>query len=150
LEDLGFKPTQLKALNISTGSSGAQGLLADFMRRIDAYEEARNFPAVTGPSYLSVHLRFGTVSVRELARLAWQRTLDRTDTAAKGAQVWLSELVWRDFYHQILHHHPRVVDACFKPEFDRIQWEQVPHAEALFSAWCEGRTGYPLVDAAMA
>jgi deoxyribodipyrimidine photo-lyase len=62
----------------------------------------------------------------------------------------LSELVWRDFYHQILHHHPHVVGACFKPEFDRIQWEHGPHAEALFAAWCEGRTGYPLVDAAMA
>jgi deoxyribodipyrimidine photo-lyase len=61
----------------------------------------------------------------------------------------LSELIWRDFYHQILHHHPQVVGACFKPEFDRIAWEQGPRADALFSAWCEGRTGYPLVDAAM-
>jgi hypothetical protein len=64
--------------------------------------------------------------------------------------VWLSELIWRDFYHQILHHHPRVVGGCFKPEYDRIKWEYGAHADALFAAWCEGRTGYPLVDAAMA
>ena len=150
LQALGFEPTNLLALGIPTGSDGAQLLLGDFMRRIDAYEEARNFPAVKGPSYLSVHLRFGTVSVRELARAAWQRIQARPGPGAKGAQVWLSELIWRDFYHQILHHHPHVVDACFKPEYDQIQWEHGPHADALFLAWCEGRTGYPLVDAAMA
>ena len=66
-----------------------------------------------------------------------------------GAEVWLSELIWRDFYHQILHHHPRVVGHAFKPEYDRIRWAHGPHADALFAAWCEGRTGYPLVDAAM-
>ena len=150
LEALGFELTNLKALNIPTGSSGGQQLLGDFMQRIAAYEETRNFPAIKGPSYLSVHLRFGTVSIRELARAAWQRTVDPAVPDPKGAQVWLSELIWRDFYHQILHHHPHVVGACFKPEFDRIQWEQGPHADALFAAWCEGRTGYPLVDAAMA
>jgi deoxyribodipyrimidine photo-lyase len=62
----------------------------------------------------------------------------------------LSELIWRDFYHQILHHHPRVVQHAFKPEYDRIKWDTGKAAEALFAAWCEGRTGYPLVDAAMA
>ena len=150
LHDLGFQPTNLRALGIPTGSDGAAVALADFMQRIDAYEAARNFPAVKGPSYLSVHLRFGTVSIRQLARMAWQRTRDLPAPAAKGAQVWLSELIWRDFYHQILHHHPHVESACFKAEFDRLEWEQGPHADALFSAWCEGRTGYPLVDAAMA
>jgi deoxyribodipyrimidine photo-lyase len=69
---------------------------------------------------------------------------------SKGAEVWLSELIWRDFYHQILHHHPRVVNASFKPEYDAIKWEHNKHAKELFAAWCEGRTGYPLVDAAMA
>ena len=64
--------------------------------------------------------------------------------------MWLSELIWRDFYHQILHHHPHVVGASFQAEYDRIAWEQGPAADALFAAWCEGRTGYPLVDAAMA
>ena len=150
LHELGFEPTNLSALGIPTGSDGAAVLLADFMQRIDAYEEARNFPAIKGPSYLSMHLRFGTVSIRQLARMAWQRTRDLPATAANGAQVWLSELIWRDFYHQILHHHPHVESACFKPEFDRLEWERGPHADALFSTWCEGRTGYPLVDAAMA
>jgi deoxyribodipyrimidine photo-lyase len=154
LQQLGFEATNLKALKIATGSSGGRRLLDDFLQRIGAYAEARNFPAVKGPSYLSVHLRFGTVSIRSAARAAWQRAQQGTDavadTSADGARVWLSELIWRDFYHQILHHHPHVVHACFKPEFDAIEWEQGPHADALFAAWCDGRTGYPLVDAAMA
>ena len=73
------------------------------------------------------------------AHAGWQR----------GAEVWLSELIWRDFYHQILHHHPHVVGHAFRPEYERIQWEHGKHADELFAAWCEGRTGYPLVDAAM-
>ena len=85
------------------------------------------------------------MSVRELARQAWTRS----QAGSEGASSWLAELVWRDFYHQILHHHPRVVSHAFKPEYDRIQWAQGPVAEAHFQAWCEGRTGYPLVDAAM-
>src|SRR5690606_5551556 len=97
-------------------------------------------------SYLSVHLRFGTISIRELARFAWQVRHADADSA-EGAATWLSELIWRDFYFQILHHHPRVVDEAFRPEYDRIRWVD---DDALFAAWCEGRTGYPLVDAAMA
>jgi deoxyribodipyrimidine photo-lyase len=150
LETLGFERTNLKALNIEPGSSGARHLLDDFSARMDAYGETRNLPAVKGPSYLSVHLRFGTVSIRELARAARQRSVDAVEPEGQGAAVWLSELIWRDFYHQILHHNPHIVSACFKPEYDRIEWEHGPHAEALFAAWCEGRTGYPLVDAAMA
>ena len=147
LRELGFETSNLRDLKISTGSSGAQALFTDFRQRIDAYEETRNFPAVKGPSYLSVHLRFGTVSIRQLARAACGLI---EAGGSRGAEVWLSELIWRDFYHQILHHHPRVVGASFKPDYDRIEWEQGPEAEALFAAWCEGRTGYPLVDAAMA
>jgi len=100
---------------------------------------------VKGPSYLSTHLRFGTVSVRRLVREAWQRV----QGGSRGAEVWLSELIWRDFYHQVLHHHPRVVGHSFKPAYDAIRWEHGKHADALFAAWCTGRTGYPLVDAAM-
>jgi deoxyribodipyrimidine photo-lyase len=92
-------------------------------------------------------LRFGTVSVRHLAREAWQRTQAGPDT--RGAEVWLGELIWRDFYHQILHHHPHVVGHAFKPDYDRIKWEHGKHADELLAAWCQGRTGYPLVDAAM-
>ena len=146
LESLGFERTNLHGLKIPPGSRGAQALLADFLTRIDEYGQTRDFPAVKGPSYLSVHLRFGTVSIRTLAREAWARAQD----GSEGARVWLSELVWRDFYHQILHHHPRVVGACFKPEFDAIHWDHGKHPHRLFAAWCEGRTGYPLIDAAMA
>lgn len=146
LAELGFEPTNLRALQVPTGASRGAGLLADFLQRIDRYEEARNFPAVKGPSYLSVHLRFGTVSIRTLAREAHARA----QAGSAGAAVWLSELVWRDFYHQVLHHHPQVVAASFRPEYDRIAYETGPEADALFAAWCEGRTGYPLVDAAMA
>ena len=148
--ELGFEPSNLSALKIPTGSVGGQALLADFLPRIADYGEARNFPAIKGPSYLSVHLRFGTVSIRELAATAWGRMQLASSSDGPGASVWLSELIWRDFYHQILHHHPRVVGACFKPEYERIVWEQGLPADALFKAWCEGRTGYPLVDAAMA
>ena len=146
LHAIGFVSTNLQTLQIPLGFEGGHALLADFLKRIDAYEDTRNFPAVKGPSYLSMHLRFGTVSIRELAREAWARV----QQGSRGAEVWLSELVWRDFYHQILHHHPRVVTHSFKPAYDAIEWEHGDHADALFNAWCEGRTGYPLVDAAMA
>ncbi|MBG7618599.1 deoxyribodipyrimidine photo-lyase [Herbaspirillum sp. AP02] len=147
-EQLGFAPSNLQELKIPTGMSGGQALLDDFLGRIGAYGTARDFPAVKGPSYLSVHLRFGTVSIRTLARTAMQAM--HAGQGAAGAAVWLSELTWRDFYFMILHHHPRVTEKAFKPEYDAIRWEQGPHADELFAAWCEGRTGYPLVDAAMA
>jgi deoxyribodipyrimidine photo-lyase len=145
LSDLGFEPTNLTALRLPLGTTGAQQLLDDFLTRIDDYGSARDYPAVRGPSYLSVHLRFGTVSIRQLAALAWERMR----AGSPGAAVWLAELVWRDFYHQVLHHHPHVVGRAFKPAYDAIEWEQGPEADAWFDAWCEGRTGYPLVDAAM-
>ena len=147
LADIGFEPVDLASLNIRPGSPGGDALLADFARRIGGYGRDRDFPAVRGPSYLSVHLRFGTVSVRELARLA---RASASDTAsADGASVWLGELIWRDFYFQVLHHHPRVAERSFRPEYDRIAWEDGAEGDALFAAWCEARTGYPLVDAAM-
>ena len=146
LATLGFDDTALSHPPLPTGASGAQQLLDDFLRRIQHYDEARNFPAMKGPSYLSVHLRFGTISPRLLARTAH----GLAQSGNKGAATWLSELIWRDFYFQILYHHPHVVGSSFKPAYDAIQWEEGPHAQALFAAWCEGRTGYPLVDAAMA
>lgn len=145
LADLEFEPTNLTALKMPTGPSGGQALLDDFLGRLDQYHETRDFPAVKGPSYLSTHLRFGTVSIRELARLAHQRAL----AGSRGAEVWRNELTWRDFYHQILFHHPHVVGHAFRAAYDRIAWERGKHADALFQAWCEGRTGYPIVDAAM-
>ena len=139
LADIGFERSDLASLPVQAGSSGARRLLDDFVGRIDRYHEARDFPAVKGVSYLSVHLRFGTVSIRELVRAAMRR-------GGEGAQCWLGELIWRDFYHQILWHHPHVVERAFKPAYDDVEWAD--DAEG-FDAWCEGRTGYPIVDAAM-
>ncbi len=146
LSELGFETTNLARLALPAGESGAQDLLTSFFERMDDYHATRNFPAVKGPSYLGVHLRFGTVSIRQLVRLALQRQA----AGSPGASVWLSELVWRDFYFAILANFPHVAGRAFKPEYDAIQWESGPYAETLFAAWREGRTGYPLVDAAMA
>ena len=149
LSALGFEPGDFAALGLTAGSTGAQAMFAQFLRRIDDYDRQRDFPAVDGTSRLSVHLRFGTLSVRELARTAWQRANAGDGVASRGAATWLSELIWRDFYHQVLHHHPHVAEACFKPMFDAIKWDEGAAADRLFDAWCQGRTGYPLVDAAM-
>lgn len=146
LSDIDFEPTNLSRLALPTGSRGAQRLFEDFIHRIDRYHETRDFPAIKGPSYLSVHLRFGTISIRQVASVALQMHL----AGNQGASVWLAELIWRDFYHQILANHPHVVDSAFKPEYDQIRFEHGKHASTLFAAWAEGRTGYPLVDAAMA
>ena len=148
LAALGFEKTNLSELAIPTGMQGAQRLLDDFAERMTDYDRTRDFPAVRGPSYLSVHLRFGTISIRALVR----RALDamRAGHGGNGAAVWLSELIWRDFYFMILTHHPHVVERAFKPDYDAIRWETGEHAQRLFDAWCNGQTGYPLVDAAMA
>ncbi|MCM5572395.1 DNA photolyase family protein [Burkholderiaceae bacterium FT117] len=149
LESLGFAGTNLLALGIEPGEAGARRALSDFADRIGRYREARDFPAVRGPSYLSVHLRFGTLSIRAAARLALQ-TMRADPGAAEGASTWLNELIWRDFYFQILHHHPHVVDRAFRPEYDAIRWVDGVAGDALFDAWREARTGYPIVDAAIA
>ncbi len=145
LEDIGFARSNLHQLKLPTGPVGAQELLADFLQRIESYHQARDFPAIKGPSYLGPHLRLGTVSIRQLARAAQQRMV----AGSRGAEVWLTELIWRDFYHQLLHHHPHVAGHSFRPAYDRIRWAHGKTADAHFAAWCEGRTGYPLVDAAM-
>jgi deoxyribodipyrimidine photo-lyase len=139
LEALGFERTNLNALALPAGMSGARILFEKFIGRIDDYKLRRDYPALPGPSYLSVHLRFGTISIRELARVAHARR-------SEGAAVWLSELIWREFYFMILHHHPHVATGAFKRHYDDIKWDNDPE---LFAAWCEARTGYPLVDAAM-
>ncbi len=145
LSDIGFEaPPALPAL--IGGRAAGLALLQDFLTRIDAYGERRDFPAVKGPSYLSVHLRFGSVSIREVLSAAHVRA----QAGSEGAAVWRSELAWRDFYFQILSNFPHVATGAFKPVYDAIAWEEGPQAEALFAAWCAGQTGYPLVDAAMA
>ena len=139
LEQMGFLPTNLQRLELPTGMTGAQRLFQDFLRRIDAYQEGRDYPGIRGVSYLSVHMRFGTLSIREAVRKA-------ASIQTAGASSWLSELIWRDFYFAILHHFPHVVGHAFKPEYEKLQFA---NSAMHFSAWCEGRTGYPLVDAAM-
>ncbi|MDW8324538.1 MAG: deoxyribodipyrimidine photo-lyase [Burkholderiales bacterium] len=136
LEDLGFVRTDL---GIEAGEAGAQARLADFLTRIDHYHERRDYPAVKGPSYLSVHLRFGTVSVRQLVRLCLAR-------GGEGARTWLNELIWREFYQMLLWHHPHTVEHALQAKFDAIAW---PNPPGHYEAWCAARTGYPLVDAAM-
>ena len=138
LADIGFEPTDLATIGIIPGISGARARIEDFFTRIDNYKVARDFPAIKGVSYLSVHLRFGTLSIRELAGRAWRE-------GGEGALGWLNELIWRDFYFAILHHFPHAIGHAFKPAFDAVAWD---HNPAWHEAWCEGKTGYPLVDAA--
>lgn len=139
LEMMTFRRTNLRALKMPVGMSGARELFQDFLSRIDGYRDRRDYPAVRGVSYLSVHLRFGTIPVRELVRTA-------ASINTPGADTWLSELIWREFYFSILHHFPHVVERAFRPEYEAVRFE---NREDYFRAWCEARTGYPLVDAAM-
>ncbi len=124
LEDLGFKPAKF---DFPT-KQAEQGVIRH-------YDQTRDFPAQDGTSRLGLHFRFGTISIREKARKA--RQLNKT---------FLNELIWRDFYAMILAHFPHVVGAPFRPEYDRIAWR---NDSVEFKAWCEGETGYPLVDAGM-
>jgi deoxyribodipyrimidine photo-lyase len=124
LSDLGFEPSGI-AFPPDTVSRGL----------IRQYEAKRNFPAQPGTSRLGVHFRFGTVSIREKAR-----------HALGLSETYLNELIWRDFYSQILAHFPRVVTQPFKPAYARIPWREAPED---FKKWCEGKTGYPIVDAGM-
>ena len=139
LEFLGFHTTNLLQLGIRPGMSGARATLQDFLPRLAGYKQRRDFPGIKGVSYLSVHNRFGTISIRELARIA-------TAENSEGAQTWLAELIWRDFYFNILYHFPHAAERSFKPEFANLKFENDKHK---FRAWCEGKTGYPIVDAAM-
>jgi deoxyribodipyrimidine photo-lyase len=151
LKSMGFETTNLKSLRIPIGQAGAQQLFDEFKDRMDAYSDTRNYPAVKGPSYLSVHLRFGTISIRQLVRQAHahlqsSQSEGEGEGEGEGVRVWLSELIWRDFYFQIVTNFPHSATNSFKPDYDRIQWDQ---DQALFQAWCEARTGFPLIDAAM-
>jgi deoxyribodipyrimidine photo-lyase len=149
LGELGFRRTNLSELKLPLGATGAQRLLGAFEKRIASYRVRRDFPAAVGPSYLSVHLRFGTLSVRAMVRLALQHLKQLRPDDQGGAATWLSELIWRDFYMQVLYHRPDLPQHAFRREFDQLDWVGGKQGAALFAAWCEGRTGYPLVDAAM-
>lgn len=145
LSEMGFFETNLQEMRLPTGMSGGKKMFEDFEDRMPQYKDARDYPAIKGVSYMSVHLRFGTVSIRHCARQARDQAMN--EPLSTGAQTWLSELIWRDFYFQVLHHNPHVADNhTFRPEFEKLNFS---NDETLFKAWCEGKTGYPLIDAAM-
>lgn len=142
LAALGFDDGAFSALGITGGMRGGAQRFARFRARLDDYGETRNLPALDATSRLSFDLRFGTVSIRALASHAHARMLH----GSPGATVWLSELIWRDFFAQILWHFPHVVTQPFNATYAQLAY---PGSDTHFAAWCAGRTGYPLVDAAM-
>lgn len=124
LESMGFQASELPF----PSETVTQGIIKN-------YDQTRDFPAINGTSKLGLHFRFGTISIREKARMAL--ALNKT---------YLNELIWRDFYAMILSHFPHVVSQPFRAEYAEIPWQNDNRA---FNTWCEGRTGYPLVDAGM-
>ena len=124
IEDIGFQKTDL-AFEVPEAD----------LHIIKTYEETRNFPAVKGTTQLGVHLRFGTISVRKLAKIAKENNL-----------TFLKELIWREFFMQILYHFPKVVNHSFKTKYDAIPWENNPE---FLEKWKAGKTGFPIVDAGM-
>ncbi len=102
---------------------------------LENYHKTRDIPSLKGTSRLGIHLRFGTISIRNLVK-----------RAAKTNEIFLNELIWREFYMMILWHFPTVIDQSFKKKYDRIEWI---NNENEFKAWCNGKTGYPIVDAGM-
>ena len=125
LKDIGFEVSSIKVtpFNISD-------------KVISNYEETRNFPALKGTSMLGTHLRFGAVSIRKIVNHA----------ATFQNETFLKELIWREFFMQILWHFPHTVNSSFRPKYDAIQWR---NNEDIFNKWCDGKTGYPIVDAGM-
>ena len=146
LADIGFTRSDLANLGVLPGMRGARLALQRFLERIDQYGTQRNYPHADACSRLSVHLRFGTISIRELVALALSRGARATES---GASIWLAELIWREFFFMILAAFPHVTEGAFKPAYDAIAWDSGPSAETRLDHWCAGRTGYPLVDAAM-
>lgn len=125
LKDIGFEPTKIALQEFDLSSA-----------LIENYEATRNFPAQNGTSRIGVHLRFGTISIRKLVQKAY----------AANNHTFLSELIWREFFMQILWHFPHTINQSFKPKYDRIQWN---NNSEDFERWKSGTTGYPLVDAGM-
>jgi len=124
LKEIGFKKTDLEFKAPTLES-----------KIIDSYDKFRDFPALNHTTHLGIALRFGTISVRKCVEFA-----------LKHNAVWLNELIWREFFMQILFHFPHVVKTCFKTKYENIKWR---NDEKEFKLWCEGKTGYPIVDAGM-
>jgi len=130
------------------GEEAAQEKLEEFCEdAIAQYEEQRNFPAINGTSHLSAALKFGAIGIRTV----WAATLtalenSRSDEARASIQVWQKELAWREFYQHAMYHFPKLANGAYRDTFKDFPWD---NSQEYFQAWCEGRTGYPIVDAAM-
>ncbi len=124
IEDIGFKPTDM----LLTPAVAEEDLIKN-------YTEQRDYPAINGTTRVSIHLRFGTVSIRQLAK-----------KASELNGTWFNELIWREFYMMILYHFPHVVNSAFKPAYNLIEWR---NNDEEFKRWCDGTTGFPIVDAGM-
>ncbi|BBH52851.1 cryptochrome/photolyase family protein [Fluviispira sanaruensis] len=136
LTDIGFKAIHLQ---FKIGRAGGIECLQNFATKLSHYHETRDLFAVEGTSRLSVHLRFGTLSIRELFHFAEKNH-------SQGSDIWQAELIWREFYKMILCQFPYVEEQCFKQQCVNIQWHDNPE---YFEKWKNGMTGFPIIDAAM-
>ncbi|MCE0483303.1 MAG: DNA photolyase family protein [Methylacidiphilales bacterium] len=155
----GFKPPKsiplptMKQLGFSTsiclppaGERAGRESLGRFMAEdVLQYASRRDFPAEEGTSRLSPHIRMGTLSPRTVVAMA-EKAAEAHPKMHPHAETFVKEMIWRDFYRQVLWHFPHVATSSFKPEFNELKWE---NDKRFFDAWCEGRTGFPLVDAGM-
>lgn len=128
------------------GEKPAKARLTRFLdHSVADYETLRDRPDLDGTSRLSPHLHFGTLSVRQCLDAA-QKAVDEDKRRRPGVRKWVDELVWREFYAQVLEHHPRVVRRSFRTEYDALEWDD---RDEFYEAWCSGETGFPIVDAGM-
>ena len=135
-------------LSISPGEAAAQERLEEFTdSTITEYQEQRNFPGVDGTSRLSAALKFGVIGIRQV----WEATLEaqefsRSEETAASIRTWQQELAWREFYQHAMYNFPELAEGAYRDTFKNFPWQ---NNDEYFQAWCEGRTGYPIVDAAM-
>jgi deoxyribodipyrimidine photo-lyase len=146
LQDLGFAWANGQVLE--PGEIPALQRLEEFTDRpIADYDEARNFPAQPGTSTLSPALKFGTIGIRTVwAATQTAMAAAQSDEARAGVKTWQQELAWREFYQNVMFHFPALADGPYREHFQQFPWE---NNAQHFQAWCDGRTGYPIVDAAM-
>lgn len=145
------KPALPESIPFPAGAAEAQRRLGEFTASAEApiyeYAEKRNLPGQPGTSQLSPYLRLGMISARSAAVAAYTAVARAPDAAGKrSAETWLNELIWREFYIAILHHFPHVRTRSFRAQYEEVPWRD---DEEQLAAWREGRTGYPIVDAAM-
>ena len=137
----GNLPDDVPRFDQRVGEEGAHATLQEFLTRVDAYAQTRNLPAVEGTSRLSTHLRFGTIHPRQV--------LAATNALSQGGEVFHSELCWREFYADVLFHHPDSTWRELQPAMSHLRVDRDRAAVARFQRWARGETGYPLVDAGM-